>query len=114
MKIEPLTKLATFVEQARTGELSARHLSLLEDSVSIIELAASFPPALTILVGPEGGWTSEEVEGFKAAGVGPIRLTQTILRVETAAVAAAAIIQSALTLGPSAATIVSATARKPI
>jgi 16S rRNA (uracil1498-N3)-methyltransferase len=82
---------------------------------------AWLPGVLTVFVGPEGGWSPEEVEAFRAAGSMPVRLTRTILRVETAAVAAAAIIQavralpsaSALTLTPPAATIVSDNARKP-
>jgi 16S rRNA (uracil1498-N3)-methyltransferase len=75
------------------------------------------PGALTVFVGPEGGWSREEVEAFRAAQIVPVRLTRTILRVETAAVAAAAIIQavralpsaSALTLTLPAATIASNT-----
>ena len=46
---------------------------------------------LTLLIGPEGGWTDEEVARMRAAGLTGVRLTATILRVETAAVAAAAI-----------------------
>ena len=47
---------------------------------------------LTLLIGPEGGWTDEEVARMRAAGLTGVRLTATILRVETAAVAAAAIV----------------------
>jgi 16S rRNA (uracil1498-N3)-methyltransferase len=47
---------------------------------------------VTLLIGPEGGWTDEEVARMRAAGLTGVRLTATILRVETAAVAAAAIV----------------------
>jgi 16S rRNA (uracil1498-N3)-methyltransferase len=41
------------------------------------------------LVGPEGGWTQRELERFSAAGLTAVGLGETILRVETAALAAA-------------------------
>jgi 16S rRNA (uracil1498-N3)-methyltransferase len=51
----------------------------------------------TILaVGPEGGWTTDELQGFEQAGWLSASLGPTILRAETAAIAATAIIISAL------------------
>ena len=50
--------------------------------------------AVTAFVGPEGGWTAEELAAFGAAGARAVRLTATILRVETAAVAVAAVVGS--------------------
>ena len=49
---------------------------------------------LTAFIGPEGGWTSQEQDQFVAAGATPVRLTPTILRIETAAVATAAVVAS--------------------
>ena len=46
--------------------------------------------AVTLLIGPEGGWTAGELEFLKAKKVKFARLTGTILRTETAAIAAAA------------------------
>lgn len=46
---------------------------------------------LTIAIGPEGGFTIDELEYARSAGWTQICLAPTILRVETAAVAAAAI-----------------------
>ena len=46
--------------------------------------------AVTLFVGPEGGFTADELEDLKTRGVSPWRLGGTVLRVETAAVAAAA------------------------
>lgn len=43
-----------------------------------------------ILVGPEGGWTEEEVEELRTFGCRPVHLGERVLRVETAAIAAAA------------------------
>jgi 16S rRNA (uracil1498-N3)-methyltransferase len=52
------------------------------------------PDAVAILVGPEGGWTEEERTAFTAAGWTPVSLGPSILRAETAAIAALAIIGS--------------------
>jgi 16S rRNA (uracil1498-N3)-methyltransferase len=51
------------------------------------------PAAILLCIGPEGGWHPGEVEaavgeGFRTVGLGP-----RILRVETAAIAAVALIQ---------------------
>lgn len=44
--------------------------------------------ALAFAVGPEGGWTSEEMQIFSDAGWKPVTLGPRILRAETAAIAA--------------------------
>ena len=55
--------------------------------------AESFGDADVIaLVGPEGGLTEEETELVKAAGAKAVRLSGTILRVETAAICFAAVL----------------------
>jgi len=120
MRIEPLTELPVIIEQAKSTGSALWHLSLDEQAVPIFQLISALPGALTVFVGPEGGWSTEEADAFRAAQIVPVRLTRTILRVETAAVAAAAIIQavralpsaSALTLTLPAATIPSDNARK--
>jgi 16S rRNA (uracil1498-N3)-methyltransferase len=45
--------------------------------------------AAAVLVGPEGGWSSAEADALAAAGARRVTLGERILRVETAAVAAA-------------------------
>ena len=45
-----------------------------------------------LAIGPEGGWTGEEEELALAAGWQAVSLGATILRVSTAAVAAAALL----------------------
>jgi len=50
------------------------------------------PGVATLLIGPEGGWTRDELDTMARGGVRQARLTRnTILRIETAAIAAAAV-----------------------
>ena len=51
---------------------------------------------IILAIGPEGGWTEEEVEQFVSSGWQSASLGATILRAETAAVAATAIMVSEL------------------
>jgi 16S rRNA (uracil1498-N3)-methyltransferase len=50
---------------------------------------------LLLLTGPEGGWTDAERAAATAAGWAPVSLGPLILRAETAAIAAAAILTHA-------------------
>ena len=56
---------------------------------------AAIEGAVTVLVGPEGGFTVAERAAAAAAGWRPVRLAPQVLRFETAAVAAAACIAAA-------------------
>jgi 16S rRNA (uracil1498-N3)-methyltransferase len=51
---------------------------------------------IVLAVGPEGGWTADELQSFQQAGWISASLGNTILRAETAAMAATAIVASAL------------------
>jgi 16S rRNA (uracil1498-N3)-methyltransferase len=55
---------------------------------------------ITIVVGPEGGLESSEFEELQRAGFRPVSLGHTILRFETAALAALAVVRSALATLP--------------
>lgn len=44
---------------------------------------------IAVLIGPEGGFTEDELAALRAAGAAPVRLGPHVLRTETAAVAAA-------------------------
>ncbi|HEV2397532.1 MAG TPA: RsmE family RNA methyltransferase [Candidatus Sulfotelmatobacter sp.] len=52
---------------------------------------------VVLAIGPEGGWTQEEIDMLRNGGWIPVSLGPTILRVETAAIAATAITMSQLT-----------------
>jgi 16S rRNA (uracil1498-N3)-methyltransferase len=64
------------------------------------EHGAGFLKPITIVVGPEGGMESAEIELFKSAGFRPVSLGLTVLRFETAAVAALAVVRAALATLP--------------
>ncbi len=50
---------------------------------------------VVVAIGPEGGWSPQEVDGFVAAGWHPIGLGPTVLRTEHAGPAAVAVIAAA-------------------
>jgi 16S rRNA (uracil1498-N3)-methyltransferase len=49
---------------------------------------------VALVVGPEGGFTTEELDGLRAAGICSLSLGSRILRTETAAIVGAALIQT--------------------
>ena len=54
------------------------------------------PRSVALLIGPEGGFSPEEVEQARNSGFLPVRLGSRIFRTETAAIVAAALVQSYL------------------
>jgi 16S rRNA (uracil1498-N3)-methyltransferase len=58
--------------------------------------AAEHNHALTLAIGPEGGWTQDELQLFTANSWQPVTLGQRILRAETAAIAALSICSALL------------------
>ncbi|MGH8531951.1 MAG: 16S rRNA (uracil(1498)-N(3))-methyltransferase [Gammaproteobacteria bacterium] len=82
--IEPVVDLPTWLAGASSGVnvlLATRGETALSD-LTLTE------PELTLLAGPEGGWSEEEVYAARQAGFLGLRLGPRILRTETAAVAA--------------------------
>jgi 16S rRNA (uracil1498-N3)-methyltransferase len=61
-----------------------------------IPLPSDADTTVLLLIGPEGGWTKEETLMAEQAGCKPITLGSSILRAETAAIAAISILQSRL------------------
>jgi len=56
------------------------------------EAGPSRPSPVIVFVGPEGGWTEAEEESLRAAGCEPVSLGRRVLKAETAALAAVAMI----------------------
>jgi len=76
-------------EQERTTTLR----NALEESIAAAEAEM---PRLEIAIGPEGGWAPEEEALFDASGWRAVSLGPRILRAETAAIAALAVVASYL------------------
>jgi 16S rRNA (uracil1498-N3)-methyltransferase len=89
MRIAPLTPVSEIPAiDAETKWYMSTHAN-----TSALKLATSAQPpkSLLMLIGPEGGWTEAETAFFDSAGLTSVGLGRTILRVETAAIAAAAL-----------------------
>ncbi len=65
--------------------------------------APGLPAALTIIVGPEGGFEPEELSAMSAYGCQPVSLGALVLRSDTAALAALAMLRMLDDLAPAAA-----------
>ena len=70
-----------------SGEVEGRRLFAHPGGVHMKEVQTDTNSALTIAVGPEGGFTDEEAATAKEAGWTVVGLGERILRIETAAVA---------------------------
>jgi 16S rRNA (uracil1498-N3)-methyltransferase len=77
------------------GAGAAGHMRLLLSPDATATLAELARPAagVTVLIGPEGGLADEEAQAASAAGFTAVRLGPRVLRTETAAIAALALLQ---------------------
>jgi 16S rRNA (uracil1498-N3)-methyltransferase len=87
--VEDVVPLAQFLERSRSGNgwLADREGS---PAPAFLNLAP-----VTVVIGPEGGLTGEELAALRAAGYQPVVLGSHTLRFETAALAAAAAVNQA-------------------
>jgi 16S rRNA (uracil1498-N3)-methyltransferase len=80
-------------------DLSADCRIVLAESEQNILLRDAIPASaheIALAVGPEGGWTGDELVWFQKAGWSAASLGNTILRAETAAIVSAALAMDAL------------------
>ena len=98
-------KLPAIEEPRRIGRVPAgdfRYRYVLEETPGATPLGKALPPAelrrrddaVAVLIGPEGGWTEREREALDSVWQ-PVSLGGLILRAETAAIAALAIVNDA-------------------
>jgi len=93
--VDPPVALA---EALAEPNLPARRLALFEGERSLslrAALSGTEPAATALLVGPEGGFSPAELTVARAAGFEAVGLGERILRVETAAIVAVALVAGA-------------------
>lgn len=96
MRVQPLQSLKSLIE---SWPQERKLFFCIERSAAPMILprlqSGNFRPPLAVLVGPEGGFTAEEIEMIQAAsGVEPVSLGGRILRAETALIAALTCMQA--------------------
>lgn len=91
--VAPYCSFEGALEQARPVELKI--ILVEKEKKRLAPLIKNTPPpkSIALMVGPEGGWDAEEVKGAVEEGFAPVGLGGRILRTETAAIAACAILQ---------------------
>lgn len=89
MRIDPIIDLAELLTPREGLRL---FLSTEHDATPFWQIISDFRSQILLLIGPEGGWTDDELHRMRDAGLTGARLMRTILRTETAAVVAAALV----------------------
>lgn len=97
--LEAPCSLATFLQAWRTNPTSTTRLLLVADRQGAplmqqaTEWQAAAPDVAAVVIGPEGGLTAGELAEVRQAGGRTVRLGEAVLRIETAALAAAALLR---------------------
>jgi 16S rRNA (uracil1498-N3)-methyltransferase len=85
--------LASMKEQSGDGTLRLMFSERDGESFTQACSSVSEPPAAVVLVGPEGGWTDNEIHAARTAGFKVVTLQGRTLRAETAAIVVATLMQ---------------------
>jgi 16S rRNA (uracil1498-N3)-methyltransferase len=91
MSVQPPADLKTLLTSDSPRGIVTWQLSTRSGATPMLATANQVPPSLRLLIGPEGGWSPDEEALFESSGTIAVSLTPTTLRVETAAIAAAAV-----------------------
>ena len=86
------------IERALAAAPQGDRLLLVQDGAPILARPLTAP--IVLAVGPEGGIEADERARFEEAGFRPVSLGDTVLRFETAAIAALAIARATVTVLP--------------
>lgn len=91
--VAPPVTLPAFLREACAADSVTRLLLSPEGSTTLKDIGRPLSSPLNVLIGPEGGLTEEEEQAAAAAGFRAVRLGPRVLRTETAAIAALALLQ---------------------
>lgn len=98
LPLQPLTDwLAQKLQQKQENNPQPEHTIMLSPDAQLNFSELTLPESMrstTLLTGPEGGFTTEEVNAAQLTGLTTVRLGQRILRAESAALAAIAAAQT--------------------
>jgi 16S rRNA (uracil1498-N3)-methyltransferase len=86
MRIEPMVSVPAFLKTVTAGLVLSTEAGCRPIGATPLETISS------LMIGPEGGWTDDELAACREAGIAAVALTATVLRVETAAVVAAGVV----------------------
>ncbi|MGB8011215.1 MAG: RsmE family RNA methyltransferase [Terriglobales bacterium] len=95
LKLKDLAQPGVLPETA-TRIVLAETLAQSEEDTRLEQVLQSSSSEVALAVGPEGGWTSDELEWFLDSEWTAASLGETILRAETAAIVATALVMEAL------------------
>lgn len=90
-RLKPLLQLPSAIRAVLS---ESEDKVMLKSIFSTSSLSTSSSGEVVLAIGPEGGWTNSELDLFRAAGWLSVSLGSTILRAETAAIAALAVVLS--------------------
>jgi 16S rRNA (uracil1498-N3)-methyltransferase len=98
MRIEPMMNLDALIQRIAENHGVGGYGSTSPAALPIMEVvdrwqSTSPGSSWTVAIGPEGGWTNQEIVQLDQASFLGLKLTSSVLRVETAAVAAAAVVK---------------------
>ncbi len=91
--VAPYCSFAEALDLTRPLELKVMLWEKEETRLASLIRDMPAPKGIALIVGPEGGWAEEEVQQARQAGIALAGLGGRILRTETAAIAACAILQ---------------------
>lgn len=91
----PVVFFDTFLEEVSRADIARKLIFWEEEKAQGLQdvIKESVSCSTMILIGPEGGFSTVEVEKARAVGFQPVTLGKRILRAETAAIAAVSILQ---------------------
>lgn len=92
--VTPLTRLAEFLERKTDAELQLLPYEHIEVPSLAQVVRSQHVSSAAVCIGPEGGFSEQEVAMARAAGFRPVSLGPRRLRTETAAIVATAVLMS--------------------